>query len=151
VGIIKHARPNGSGVYPEFWLSQAARSWCRALHGSAEVARGDPPLLPDFQHTDQIKVTPCCVLNHSMVPPGLSMLCHVYSHRGRINSVISGAFPRHFSLCSGTRQRAPTFSGPENTLSARIHIYDQETIVYGITSSVPGGKPCRHRVVLARL
>jgi hypothetical protein len=106
--------------------------------GSAEVTRGDLPLLPDFQPTDQIKVTRCCVLTHSMISTSLSMLHHVYSYRGHIDSVISGAFPRHFSLRSGTRQRAPTISGPENTRSARIHISDQEAIVYGITSSVPG-------------
>jgi hypothetical protein len=89
---------------------------------SAEVARGDPPLLPDFSPNDQIKVTHCCVMIHSMISSGLSMLYYVHSHRGGIDSVMSGAFPRHFLLRSGTRQRAPTFSGLKKH-SQRVHTY----------------------------
>jgi hypothetical protein len=114
---------------------------------SAEAARGDPPLLPDFQPTDQIKVTRCCVLTHSMRSPGLSMLYHVYSHRGRIDSVISGAFPGN-SRCVLTPGSALRPSqGPKNAHSAHIYVSDQETSVDCITSSVPGRNPSQHRVV----
>ena len=117
---------------------------------SAEAARGNPPLLPDFQPTDQINVTRCCVLthsmNHSMICPGLSMLYHVYSHSGHIDFVISRAFPGTFRcfLAPGSALRPP--QGPKNTCSARIHIYNQETIAYGITPSVTGGNLFQHRV-----
>ena len=114
--------------------------------GSAEAARGHPPLLPDFQPTDQTKVTRCCVLAHSMTSPCLSMLYHVFSLRGRIDSVISGAFQGTFRCVLAPGNALRPSQGPKNIRIARIHISDQETIVSGIASSVPGENPCQNRV-----
>ena len=116
----------------------------------AEAARGDPPLLPDFQPTDQIKVTRCCVLTHRMISPGLSMLYLVSSHHGRIDSVISGAFPGNFRCVLAPCSALRPSQGSKNARSARIHISDQETSVDCITASVSGRNPSQNRVVLAR-